>query len=176
MSTTRKLAARYKVGEWVSFLYGTRRVWAQIIEDRGSLGVGGRRIYRIRLGDEPTGEGAEEPLAFELPEDDLVAARPEPAAVIKYLKDGGLLAILQSNLGGGRPNPRAWLTFDPQGRIVHTFNKHRGLIGGELVPFFALQGYHVFTPKVDEVIEFLSRFGLSRSDAQQVIQAVGTSP
>jgi hypothetical protein len=176
MSTAHRKTARFKVGDWVSFRYGVRPVWAQVIEDRGLLGVGRTRLYRIRMGDEPGGEESEEPVEFEVPEDDLTRARPEHGAVIDYLKQGGLLAILQSNLGGGRSQPRVWLTFDPRGKIVHTFDKARGLFGGKTVPFFALQEYLVFRPKEDEVIEFLTSFGSSESEARDVIKAVGTAP
>jgi hypothetical protein len=175
MGTTYRKAPRLRVGNWVSFRYGPDEVWAQIIEDRGPLGVGGRRLYRVRLGDESTGEG-EEPIAFEVPEDNIKLAQPDPHAIVEYLKSGGLLAILQSNLGGGRSQPRVWLTFDTGGKIVHTFERARGLLGGETVPFFALQGYQIFTPKVDEVIRFLGTLELDRDDAQQVISAVGTWP
>lgn len=69
MSAVRKSAPRFRVGDWVSLLYGPRRVLAQIIEDRGPLGVNRRRLYRIHLG-----QDADEPLAFEVPEEDLEAA------------------------------------------------------------------------------------------------------
>ena len=47
MSKVKEPAPRFRVGDWVSLLYGLRKVRAQIIEDRGPLGVGGRRIYRL---------------------------------------------------------------------------------------------------------------------------------
>jgi hypothetical protein len=176
MSTAHRKTARFKVGDWVSFLYGVSPVWAQVIEDRGLLGVGGRRIFRVRLGNVATAEEHDEPVEFEVPENNLTPARPNHQAVIDYLQQGGLLAILQSNLGGGRSQPRVWLTFDPNGRIVHTFDEERGVLGGETVPFFALQEYRVFTPKAQQVIDFLASFGLSRAEAQQVVTALGTSP
>src|SRR6516164_7194355 len=109
MSTARQSAPRprFRVGDWVSFLYGAGRVWAQVVEDRGPLGVNRRRLYRIRLDWNP-----EEPITFEVPEDDLQPAdTPDKAAVLRYLKEGGLVAVLQSNLVRGREQPRAWLTF-----------------------------------------------------------------
>jgi hypothetical protein len=171
MSTAQKAAPRLKIGDWVSFPYGTRRVWAQVIEDRGPLGVNGRRIYRIRLGEE-SGES----IAFEVPEDDLAPVHADKDVIIEYLKRGGLIAILQSNLVGGRDQPRAWLAFDPQGRLIHTLSRERGLIGGATVPFFALQEYHIFTPKSGEVNDFLTSFGLSRTEAEDVVRSVGTAP
>lgn len=60
--------ARFRVGDWVAFLYGPRLVLGQVIEDRGLLGLKGRRLYGVRL---------EQPLAessyIEIPEDELDA-------------------------------------------------------------------------------------------------------
>jgi hypothetical protein len=71
MRTPDQRAGRFKVGDWVSFQFGTRSVVAQVIEARGPIGVNGRRLYRIRLDREFT-----EPDMFEMPEDDLQAASP----------------------------------------------------------------------------------------------------
>lgn len=73
MSTSRKQAPRFHVGDWVSLLYGTRRVLAQVIEDRGPLGVNRRRLYRIRV-DQDQGEAD----TFEVREEQLeAAAKPD---------------------------------------------------------------------------------------------------
>jgi hypothetical protein len=40
---------RCRVGDWVSFLYGAGRAVALIIEDRGPIGVKGRRLYTVRV-------------------------------------------------------------------------------------------------------------------------------
>jgi hypothetical protein len=66
MST--KTKPLFKVGSKVWILRGTRPVHAEIIEDRGRLGVGGRRLYRIRI---PVTD--DETIAFELPEEDIAA-------------------------------------------------------------------------------------------------------
>ena len=171
MSTTHQLAPQFQVGDWVSFPYGSRRVSAQVIEDRGPLGVGRRRLYRVRVGDE-SGES----VAFEVPETDLSRVELDREQVIQYLKEGGLLAILRSNLGGGRGTPRAWLTLDTQGRPIHTSDPERGLVGGGAVPFFALQEYRVFAPKREEVVGFLSTFGLTPFEAEDVVRSVGMVP
>jgi hypothetical protein len=172
MSTRKKAAGRFRVGDWVTFPYGTRNAFAQVVEDRGPLGVKGRWIYRIRrfLDDN-------EPDSFELPED-LIQAAPAPAKaeVLRYLKEGGLVSILQANLIGGREQPRAWLTYSPRGSVTHTFSADRGVIGGAPVPFFALIEDKVFTAKKEEVLSFLASFGLSRAEAEDVVAAVGTAP
>jgi len=173
MNTVKESVPRFTIGHWVSFEYGLRRVWAQIIEDRGPLGVNGRWIYRVRVDDDPESGESDR---FEVPEDDLAPGEPDKAAVIEALKRGGLLTILRYNLGGAPEKPRAWLTFDSRGNLVPTFDKYKGLIGGEVVPFFALQGYQIFTPKVDEVLNFLPSFGLSRAEAKEVVQSVGQVP
>lgn len=50
------------------------------------------------------------------------------------------------------------------------------MLGGETVPFFALQEDCVFSAKKDEVVGFLTSFGLTRDDAEAVVAAVGTAP
>ena len=171
MSIAQRKTPRFKVGEWVSFHYGPQEVWAQVIEDRGALGVNHRRLYRVRLDEEFA-----DPVAFEVPEDDLVSAQLDQKAVVDYLTNGGLLSILRSNVGGGRDQPRAWLTFDRRGRVTHTFNEERGLIGGATVPFFALQGNAIFTPKEQEIVKFLSSFGLSVPDVEKLIRSIDATP
>jgi hypothetical protein len=76
MSNFRKRAAQFRVGDWVTLLYGPQRVLAQVVEDRGPLGVNRRRLYRIRLGQDPGEAGT-----FEVREEYL-----EPA--VKPQKNG----------------------------------------------------------------------------------------
>ena len=68
MSTGNKIAPAFRVGDWVALLYGPRKVLAEVVEDRGRIGVRKRRLYRIRL---DIGEG--EPTMFEVPEEQLEA-------------------------------------------------------------------------------------------------------
>jgi len=58
---------RYRVGEHVRFVFGVTKVEGTIMEDRGPIGVGGRRLYRIRF----QFESDEEPMYIELPAADL---------------------------------------------------------------------------------------------------------
>jgi hypothetical protein len=57
---------RFKIGDTVSFLFGNGTLSGRIVEDRGGLGIGGRRIYGIRFeinpGEERYGEVPEEEL------------------------------------------------------------------------------------------------------------------
>ena len=171
MSSAHHQAPRFKVGDWASFRYGSRQVWAQIIEDRGPIGVNRRRLYRVRIGDEQTEE-----VTFEVPDDELAPVEQDRAKMIEYLKNGGLISILRSNLGGGCDQPKVWLSFNAHGNLSHTFIAGRGFVGGKTVPFFALQGNQIFAPKSDEVIAFLSDLGLTHAEAKDVVQLVGSYP
>jgi hypothetical protein len=177
MSTVRNPPPAFRVGDWVSFLFGTRQVRAQVVEDRGPLGINRRRIYQVRVD-----RDAEEPMTFEMPESELAATgapialpAPEKSAVMRYLKQGGLLEILRSNLSGGRNQP-VWLTQDALGGLTYTFIADRGLIGGRKAPFSALHENKVFLPKKEDVFAFLTSFGLTREDAEDVLREVGTAP
>ncbi len=145
MSTAKTERPKFRLGDWVTFQFGAKPAFAQIIEDRGPLGVNRRRLYRIRLDQEST-----EPIAFEMPEDEMEKAVPDKTDVLQYLKQGGLVSILASNSQGGpeQNQPRAWLTFSPRGKVTHTFEAGRGLIGdGTTVPFWALHENRIFVPK-----------------------------
>lgn len=96
--------------------------------------------------------------------------------IVNYLEHGGLVQILKANMSGGKNQPRVWLARDSLGNVVHTFIAERGSVGGATIPFFALHDNRVFTPKLDEVLSFLSTFGLSERDAKHVATAVGTAP
>jgi len=75
MRASRKLSGRFRVGDWVSLDYGLRKITAQVVEDRGLLGVHGRRLYRVR----PMPSRGES-FDFELPEEELeAAAEPDTA-------------------------------------------------------------------------------------------------
>ncbi|MHB1423858.1 MAG: hypothetical protein ACYC3I_11815 [Gemmataceae bacterium] len=173
MRTTKKETARFHVGDWVSFPYGTKNLIAQIAEIRGALGINRRFLYRIRVADD-NGELD----SFEMPEDEMEAvSAPDKDAIINYLKEGGLVEILRANLGGGRQHPKVWLTYTPRGGLTHTFLAERGVVGGTPVPFFALhEGRAVFSAKKEEVAAFLTSFGISRTEADVIIAAVGMAP
>ena len=77
MSAERKRAPRFRVGDGVMLLYGPQKVVGEIVEDRGSLGEYGRRLYRVRIN-----RGEDDETTFEIPEEDMevseqVAARQE---------------------------------------------------------------------------------------------------
>lgn len=173
------MSTAFQVGDRVKIPLGRRKVAGVISEDRGSIGVHGRRLYQVLVPMDPF-----EPTAYELPENEIEALSEsansitaiDAARVIDYLKNGGLISILQSNRSGGRNQPRVWLCLDSLGNVTHTFLKERGLHGGETVPFLAVYEDHVFSPKQDEVSALLRSFGLDASQADEIIASVGTYP
>ncbi len=78
MNKTKPRVPQFRVGELVRFRHGPRTGEAEIIEDRGPLGVGGQRIYRIRL------ESAYgEPDMFEVSEDHIELASFTDAELVQ---------------------------------------------------------------------------------------------
>jgi hypothetical protein len=173
------MKASFHVGDRVRIPLGPRKIAGVVVEDRGAIGVRGQHLYQVLVPMDPF-----EPAAFELPEEEIEAARDstdnedaiDTAKAIDYLKNGGLVAILRSNTSGGRDQPKVWLRLDSLGNVTHTFIRERGQAGGESVPFLAFHEDHVFTPKRDEVLAFLRSFGLDDIQAEDVISSVGTSP
>jgi hypothetical protein len=70
MSRRAPKAKRPAVGSKVKFVFGLNEVTAIVIEDRGNLGVGGRRLLRVRF----EIDGANEPFVLEIPADDVKLA------------------------------------------------------------------------------------------------------
>jgi hypothetical protein len=64
----------FKKGDLVSFLFGSGSVTGQVVEDRGCLGVGGRRLYGIKFEINPG-----EQRYTEMPEEELTAAAERQA-------------------------------------------------------------------------------------------------
>jgi hypothetical protein len=160
----------------VCFTLGTTPVHGVVIDDRGPIGANRVRIFRVRVPNDPYDEDV-----IEMPEDELALEKKSIESipnddVVNYLEHGGLIQILKANRSGGKNQPRVWLGRDSLGNVVHTFIAERGSVGGETIPFLALHDNRVFTPKRDEVLTFLSTFGLSKHDAKQVVKAVGTAP
>lgn len=65
----RARTARLEVGDRVRFRLGARRFLGVIVEDRGPIGAGGRRLYVVRAQLDPISE-----TVLELPADELQAA------------------------------------------------------------------------------------------------------
>jgi hypothetical protein len=58
----------FKIGDLVSFLFGNGTVTGQVVEDRGCLGIGGRRLYGIKFEINPGDR-----VYTEMPEEELTA-------------------------------------------------------------------------------------------------------
>ena len=174
MPPATRINPRFRVHDKVEFTFGTRRVKGFVEEDRGPLGVGGRRIYRVRLDMDPY-----DSMYFELSEDDLEAS-PEPDSpltkeeVCDYLQTGGLMLMLRS--GPDDRSPQVWLRRDNLGNVTHTHVKDRGLVGGATPPVFAFSDSKVCEGKRHEVAKFIMSFGLSEDEANAVIDEIGTKP
>ena len=83
MSSVKKEPPRFHIGDWVKFDYGPKKVSAMIVEDRGLLGIQGRRLYRVQL-DKELGEAS----TFEVPENELETELP-PVRLsyeVKYIR------------------------------------------------------------------------------------------
>ena len=169
----------FQVGDRVRVDFGRRKLTGVIVEDRGAIGAQGRHLFLVDIPMDPF-----EPMSVELPEDELQpspsgteATRPiDKQKVADYLVNGGLISILRANLSGGKNQPRVWLCLDQLGNVTHTFIPERGVIGGQLVPFWTVHDDKVFTPKRDSVVSFVESFGLNRQEADKVVSEVGTEP
>lgn len=164
------------VGDNVCFTLGTTPIQGVVIDDRGPIGANSVRIFRVRIPHDPYDDDI-----IEMPEDELALAMKNVesipgASIVGYLEHGGLVQILKSNMSGGKNQPCVWLRRDSLGNVVHTFIAERGSVGGAAIPFFALHDNRIFTPKLKEVLTFLSTFGLSKGDAKRVADAIGTAP
>jgi hypothetical protein len=176
--TTRKPKPKFKVGDRVRFDWPSYKVWGTIIEDRGPLGVNGRRLYVVSSPSDPF-----EPDIRTIGEDELELDVTPPAPlekpeIIRFLKNSGLIRLLRTNpsLDGPR-DPHVWLCRDQPWGVTHTFAAERGQVGGALVPFAAFwDSAHIRTEKRDEVAAYLLTFGLSPEEAEDVIRAVGVAP
>lgn len=172
------MANQVHVGDSVRVPIGHGKAAGIVTEDRGPIGVGGRHLYQVEVAMDPF-----DSMTVELPEDefevDTESNRPKPLAreeIVDYLKWGGLIAILRSNLGG-KNQPQVWLCRDSLGNLTHTFSEERGLIGGETVPFFTVHQGRVFKPKENQVLSYLMKsFHLHEDDAREVLNSVGVAP
>lgn len=73
MQVPEKTPGKFRVGDHVRMLHGFRGMIAEIVEDRGPIGVGGRRLYGVKF---RVDEWNEE--TTELPEESLEAVPELP--------------------------------------------------------------------------------------------------
>ncbi len=110
MNSTKTQGARFRIGDWVTFLYGPKRVSAKVVEDRGPLGVRGQRLYRVQLDDE-LGNAS----AFEMPENELETAEApvRQSYEVEYTRVG---------------NSNIWSAITKKGRLLRGV-KAKGAVG-----------------------------------------------
>lgn len=168
----------FHLGDRVRIDFGRRKLTGVIVEDRGAIGAQGRHLFLVDIPMDPF-----EPMSVELPEDEIESIASESETIRQidkrkitdYLVNGGLISILRSNLGG-KNQPRIWLCLDQLGNVTHTFVSARGVIGGQLVPFWSVHDDKVFTPERDSVLSFVEGFGLNHREAEKIVSEVGTAP
>jgi hypothetical protein len=179
-SRNSKPVAKFRAGDRVLFEWGGHTVWGTIVEDRGLIGINGRRLDHIDIPEDPylpdephrTMKGEDE-----LEPDTISRVPLKKSEIIDFLKSHGLLEILLWSPSSERKDPVVWLGRDSSGKITYTFSPRRGLIGGKLIPEFGYWDAKRIDPrKKDEVAEFLLGFGLTPEEAEDVIQAVGVKP
>jgi hypothetical protein len=173
MNTARTRRPKVRAGDWVTFQYGTRQVFAQVIDEGDPFSPKSLRRYRVRLEETYT-----DPTELRMHEDKMEKAVPDKAAIIQYLKQGGLADLLRTNLQEGEDPPRVWLMFTRYGQLTHTLNPVLKVTGkGTPAPFFAVLKNKVYAPDKAKVVEYLTKsFGLTPEEAEDVVQAVGTAP
>jgi hypothetical protein len=118
MSSTIKALPRFRVGEWVSFMFGVRKLLAQITEYRGPLGRHGDPLYEVQIDrSEP------EPWTTQVPEEELEPAPQAPllSAVARELgfatQNWPRQAIHFTYVRDGKTNH--WSAFMRRGRKLH---------------------------------------------------------
>lgn len=164
------------IGDTVWIPLASGKVFGTIVEDRGPLGKDGQHLYRVVVPNDPfvSDEFTVQAQEIERMGDAERASLLRPLhadAVTEYLSSGGLVSILLRN-----SPERVWLRRSPDGSLTYTFIEGFSVTGGRPAPQSALYGERIFKPKLEEVLDFLRSFGLSKSQAQQVVNQVGTGP
>jgi len=140
MSSTKKHAPLFRIGDWVSFEFGPSRMSAKVIEDRGPLGVRGRRVYRVQPDEQP-GDAS----AFEMPEDELEAATPpvRQSYHVRYHRQNGT---------------HVWRATTNVGEVYRGV-KAKGAIGYATATWEGERQEDQNTAAVDVLLEVDSRYG-----------------
>lgn len=168
-----KAPAKFLIGERVQFGYAGRQMWGTVVEDRGPIGVNGRRLYRISVLRDPQEPEDQVKAEEELRPDTLSRADISGSEVMEFLKGGALLEILLASTPE-RPDRRAWLCRGPRGDVAYTFAPDRGRIGGLIIPESTIRlGLWIDERRKNEVAAFLLGFGLSPDEAMDVVRDVG---
>lgn len=92
----------------------------------------------------------------------------------EYLSGGALIQILKRG-GGGTP-PCVWITQDTDGTYHYVFTEPTVGIGGTPVPFQTVEKNKIFRDKREAVTAYLQTFGLSKPEAEHIVEHIGTEP
>ena len=127
-SRNSKSVPRFHVGDRVQFEWGAgmgrHTVWGTIVEDRGLIGINGRRLYHIDIPEDPylPDEPRRTMMGEEELEPDTISRVPlQKSEIIEYLKKR-LTEILIWNPSSERKDPVVWLGRDSSGKITYTFS------------------------------------------------------
>ena len=71
---------RVRVGDWVRFSLGADQVLGEVVRDHGNIGVDGRQLVMVSVGQ----AGVEEPHTFDMPGDELEVVPRPPKVVTSY--------------------------------------------------------------------------------------------
>src|SRR4051812_3202404 len=118
MTAAQHSGPRYQIGDRVRFPFGQGKLDGVVVEDRGNLGVGGRRLLLV-----DTYLSPDIPQRFLMAEEEPEPAPEEPepldhAQVVRYLKSSGLESILGESAPGARIRPRVWLCHNSLGNVT----------------------------------------------------------
>lgn len=94
--------------------------------------------------------------------------------IVDYLANGALINILQ--ISGGKNSPTVWITPQAAETFRYGFSQELNSVGGQAAPFDAVETGKIFRAKETEVVEFLRTFGLSKSEAESIVQRIGVNP
>ena len=93
-----------------------------------------------------------------------------------FLANGGLIRILTSYANVGRQS-NVWIELGTDGQYHIVENEAPGSICVGNPPVNAFHGDRIFLPCRDEVLKYLiETLHLSESDAEQVVERIGTEP
>lgn len=94
--------------------------------------------------------------------------------LVDYFANGALLNILQTN--SGKNPPVVWITPQADDTFRYGFSKEPNSVGGQPAPFNAVQAGRIFRPMERDVVSFLCAFGLSKAEAESIVQRIGVEP
>lgn len=170
--TKRTETSPFKVGDRVRLQYGPRNVWGVIAEDSGVVGWERRHYYKVMIPQDPD----EPAVTFRTPaEMELDRIGDDPitkADVIDYFNRGAYLWMIRKAQDYPGIEPSVWICRDVLGGMTFTFNPKFGMVGGVPVPSDVLDPRgRLRKDRREDVLKFLTGFGLTDDEARDVLAA-----